>query len=146
MTAARLRILVAVDGSDASLRVCGTLVRLLPPGAEIRLLVVLSFELAPLTLLGEPLADTPERRRLAHEEVERIAGEPRRLLQEAGCSVSVTHRFGNPADEILQDAEEWQPDLLALGRRGLAGPARWLLGSTSERVVRHAHAPVLVIS
>ena len=65
---------------------------------------------------------------------------------ERAARVEVRHRFGNPADEILAEAQEREPDLIVVGRRGLSAPGRWLIGSVSDRVVRHAHAPVLVVS
>lgn len=141
------KVLVATDGSDSALRASQVLADLLSGrAAEARLLVVLSFELDPYTLLGEELADAAERTRMVAQAVEEATARPRHVLEAAGRSVSVAHRFGNPADEILEEAEEWAPDLVVMGRRGLSGPARWLLGSVSERVMRHARVPVLIVS
>jgi nucleotide-binding universal stress UspA family protein len=141
------RVLVATDGSDSALRASQVLADLLSGSrAEIRLLTVLSFELDPYTLLGEELADAQERARMVARAVEEATAPPRRVLEDAGHSISVTHRFGNPADEILEEAEESTPDLVVMGRRGLSGPARWLLGSVSERGIPHARVPVLIVS
>lgn len=141
------RVLVAADGSPPAVRAATMLAEMLVPGsAEVLVLAVLSFELDPYTLLGEELSDTRERLRNVEETVEHTTGEVRRILEEAGHKVSATHRFGNPADEIIEEIIEWRPDLAVLGRRGLSGPSRWLLGSVSERVVRHAQVPVLVVS
>lgn len=63
-----------------------------------------------------------------------------------GARVDVRHRVGNPADEILAEAQDRDPDLIVVGRRGLSAPGRWLVGSVSDRAVRHAHEPVLVVS
>lgn len=52
---------------------------------------------------------------------------------------------GNTYREILRAAGENNIDLIIIGRRGRTGLARLLLGSTAERVVRHAHCPVMVI-
>ncbi|MBL8135855.1 MAG: universal stress protein [Acidobacteria bacterium] len=52
---------------------------------------------------------------------------------------------GVPADEILAAAERAGADLIVMGTRGLGGAGRLLFGSTTERVVRAAHVPVLVI-
>jgi nucleotide-binding universal stress UspA family protein len=54
-------------------------------------------------------------------------------------------RIGPPADEILQLAEEVGADLLFIGSHGKVGVERWLLGSVSERVVREAKCPVMVV-
>lgn len=53
--------------------------------------------------------------------------------------------MGSPADQILREAEEREADLVVVGRRGLGGLKRLLMGSVSEGVVQHARCPVLVI-
>jgi len=52
---------------------------------------------------------------------------------------------GRPYEAILRTAERAGCDLIVLGRRGLRGIKRVLLGSTSEQVAGHASAPVLII-
>lgn len=51
---------------------------------------------------------------------------------------------GEARERLLRVAEEWGPDLLAVGSRGLGGVARALLGSVSLALARHAACPVLV--
>ena len=141
------RVLVTADGSDAANRAARLAVRFLRgERVEARVLTVLSFEMDPYTLLGEVTPETEERLAVLDRAIERATETPRRILEEAGHAVAVVHRFGNPADEILADIEEWGPDLVVMGRRGLAAPSRWLLGSVSERVLRHSHVAILVAS
>jgi nucleotide-binding universal stress UspA family protein len=52
---------------------------------------------------------------------------------------------GYPADEIIATAGDFDTDLVVVGARGLGGMARLLLGSVSERVLRHARCPVLIV-
>ena len=54
-------------------------------------------------------------------------------------------RIGRPADEILMLAQEVGADLLLIGSHGKTGVERYLLGSVSERVVREAGCPVMVV-
>ena len=54
-------------------------------------------------------------------------------------------RMGEVALEIVALAEELGAGLIVMGRRGLGGVRRALMGSVSDSVVRHAHCPVLVI-
>lgn len=54
-------------------------------------------------------------------------------------------RIGTPAEEILLLAEEVGADLLFIGSHGKVGVERFLLGSVSERVVREAKCPVMVV-
>ncbi len=53
---------------------------------------------------------------------------------------------GDPHWEIVRMAKENDIDLIVIGMRGRRRLARLLLGSTAERVVRHAPCPVMVIS
>lgn len=54
-------------------------------------------------------------------------------------------RIGEPAEEIIRLADEAHADLIVIGTHGRSGIERLLLGSVSERVVRHAGCPVLVM-
>jgi nucleotide-binding universal stress UspA family protein len=51
---------------------------------------------------------------------------------------------GPPHAVIVRRAEERGADLVVVGAHGATGLSRILLGSVAERVVRHAHCPVLV--
>jgi nucleotide-binding universal stress UspA family protein len=53
-------------------------------------------------------------------------------------------RVGRAFDQICQVASEIQADLIVLSTHGQTGWERALLGSTAERVIRHAPCPVLV--
>lgn len=54
-------------------------------------------------------------------------------------------RLGSPAAEILQLAEEVGAHLVLVGSHGRTGLKRMLMGSVSEKVVREARCPVLVV-
>jgi len=52
--------------------------------------------------------------------------------------------FGVPDVAIVRKAEEIRSQLVVVGSRGATGLERLMLGSVAERVLRHAHCPVLV--
>ena len=52
---------------------------------------------------------------------------------------------GNPAEEIINFAENNDIDLIVMGTHGITGIERFLLGSVAERVVRHSKRPVIVV-
>ena len=52
---------------------------------------------------------------------------------------------GNPADVIVQEAEESGADLIVVGTRGLGATRRAFMGSVSTNVVHHAPCDVLVV-
>jgi nucleotide-binding universal stress UspA family protein len=54
-------------------------------------------------------------------------------------------RHGNPFTEICRFAEEHSIGLIVVATHGRTGIAHALLGSTAERIVQHAHVPVLVV-
>ena len=54
-------------------------------------------------------------------------------------------RMGIPHQEIADAARELEADLIIIATNGYTGLAHVLLGSTTERVVRHAPCPVLVV-
>jgi nucleotide-binding universal stress UspA family protein len=54
-------------------------------------------------------------------------------------------KLGSPYREIIQMADDRHVDLIIIGTHGRSGLGHFLLGSTTERVVRHARCPVLVV-
>lgn len=59
--------------------------------------------------------------------------------------VQTTLAVGNPADQVIHHAEQIQASLIVVGKRGRSAIERWVLGSNSERVLRYAHCPVMVV-
>jgi nucleotide-binding universal stress UspA family protein len=53
--------------------------------------------------------------------------------------------IGEPAAVILQTAASEAVELIVMGTQGLSGFRKWLLGSTTERVLSRAHVPVLAV-
>ena len=92
----------------------------------------------PATLLGvlEHAADRPKIEGALEEGRHWLAGAP-----EPWTRV----RVGHAADEILDEAKPEEYDLVVVGARGRQGITRFLLGSTSERIARHANVPVLIV-
>ncbi|MCU4801786.1 universal stress protein [Halobacteria archaeon HArc-gm2] len=74
--------------------------------------------------------------------VEGVAGRAR----EAGVDVVTNVDGGYPAASILEYADANDVDCIAMGTAGRTGLNRFLLGSTTERVVRHADVPVLAVN
>jgi nucleotide-binding universal stress UspA family protein len=67
-------------------------------------------------------------------------------LRGAGFVVTIELREeGEPAEAILDAAVHWGADLIVVGSHGRSRVGRFLLGSVSDRVVRHAHCSVQVV-
>ena len=69
----------------------------------------------------------------------------RRSREAAGVATETYARQGDPADAILDVAEERGADLVVVGNRGMTGAKRFLLGSVPNRVSHHAPCSVLII-
>jgi nucleotide-binding universal stress UspA family protein len=64
----------------------------------------------------------------------------------AGLDTTTEVREGVPAEAVLSYVDEHGVDLVVMGTTGRTGPGRYLLGSTTERVVRHAPVAVLAVN
>ena len=69
----------------------------------------------------------------------------RGVIEVDTAAMSIVTASGHPAPEIIKTAKRLGADLVVMGSRGLTGPAKWFLGSTTERVLRTAIVPVLVV-
>jgi len=76
-----------------------------------------------------------------HEYMERTAVR----VQKHGIPVNVIIIEGRPHIQITQYAETNQIDMIVMCTRGESGLSRWLMGSVSDRVMRGANVPVLMI-
>ena len=66
-------------------------------------------------------------------------------LQELGLEVETHAREGDPADAILDVAEEQNADLIVVGNKGMTGAKRFLLGSVPNKISHHAPCSVMII-
>jgi len=83
---------------------------------------------------------------LTEKAKEAAQAETDQVLAAAGsqpASVTVTAVHGLPVDELVKASEG--ADMIVLGRRGMGGFARMLMGSVSSQVAQHAQCPVLIV-
>ena len=78
-------------------------------------------------------------------EVESSLTDAADLAREAGVNVNTYAREGDPADAILDVAEESGADLIIVGNKGMTGAKRFLLGSVPDKISHHAPCSVLII-
>jgi nucleotide-binding universal stress UspA family protein len=62
-----------------------------------------------------------------------------------GVEISTDIVVGHPGEQLIHRAETEQADLIIVGRRGTSLFQKIMLGSVSERVLRYAHCPVLLV-
>ena len=62
-----------------------------------------------------------------------------------GVEAECYARRGDPAEAILDVAEEQDADLIVVGSKGMHGSRRFLLGSVPDKVSHHAPCSVLIV-
>ncbi len=120
--------------------------------ARALLLHVVPDESIPMGTTQLPAGTTPLREgdevrfeRTLWEGAQAILDGARKPFDQAGVPAEGLVREGEAAEEITKVAGEEDADLVVVGSHGAGMAERALLGSTSERVVREAPCPVLVV-
>lgn len=138
------RILVPVDGSEASTKALVAALQLAREGSgRVRLLHALD-ELAYLSgfeVGGDLLG-------IAREYGARTLQEALAVAGSAGVPADtklVESRGARLGDVVAAEAREWEADLVVVGTHGRRGMGRVLLGSGAEQVIRQAPVPVLTV-
>ncbi len=135
-------ILLAVDGSDHSMRAAqyaGELARALHSGM---MRIVVAFEPIP-DYLGEP-----NRQQAIDARLEKANAILQNAQQRVGKTSGEVHTElieGSPAEAIISVARTRATAVIIMGSRGLSNMAELVLGSTSHNVVSHAPCPVLIV-
>ena len=142
-----MKILLAVDGSEYSAAaVEAVTARPWPPGTIVRVLSAVERVVPPATEVWYDAGGSLERTR---EELTRraelltagVAGG----LRTAGLTAEAAVRDGDPRSVIVDEARDWDADLIVVGSHGYTGLKRWLLGSVAQSVVGHAPCSVEVV-
>jgi nucleotide-binding universal stress UspA family protein len=141
------RIVVGTDGSETA----GEAVRQAVGLAEATgaaLDVVSAYEPVPGHRLREESGEIPGDIAYAvgpREDVNVILEAAAGPAQEAGVDVQTHAREGDPADAILDVAEETGADLVVVGNKGMTGARRFLLGSVPNKISHHAPCGVYIV-
>lgn len=131
-------VLLPFDGSDGAadvLQHAADLARFVD--AAVHVLFVADTARDSVTVIGGETVDALKRRG------ERVVSEAAETLEAKGVDHDVTVLQGNPAPTIVDHAEREGHDLIVMPTGGRQGLSRHLLGSVSEKVVRHSSVPVL---
>ena len=140
-------IVVGTDGSDTANQAVRQAVYLAQAlGAEVEL--VSAYEPVPAQRLREERRDAPEDLQWAinpRQQVEASLTDAADLARQAGVAVNTHAHQGDPADAILDVAEQQKADLVIVGNKGMTGAKRFLLGSVPNKVSHHAPCSVLII-
>ena len=140
-------IVVGTDGSDTAkeaVRQAAELAKTV--GAKLHL--VSAYEPVPEGRLRQERQNVPDAMQWMinpKEDVNNTLKEAAEQLEKDGVEVDTYAREGDPADAILDVAEEEKADLIVVGNKGMTGARRFLLGSVPNKVSHHAPSSVMII-
>jgi len=140
--AAIRKVLVPVDGSPGSERSMAW-ADLVASTVNAELIVVVAFN-PPSAIRRRGILETEHLRIEMERDATELATEATQLFLDRGRQARALVVVGDPAEAILEAAESESADLIVMGRRGLGRLEGLLVGSVSERVARHAQAPVFL--
>ena len=143
------KMLIAYDGSDASKKAIETILKCSNKEDEITILTVVPAELSEssFTKMLLPTIDlssiikSGSFKEKTMETLKKIEKEIKPFVS----SVNILVESGDPADEILLSAKKQDSDIIVIGYKGYGKEGRFLLGSVTDKVVRHASKSVLVV-
>jgi nucleotide-binding universal stress UspA family protein len=140
-------IVVGTDGSETAGQAVRNAIELASSlGAKLEL--VSAYEPVPAQRLSEERRQAPEDLQWVispQEDVNATLEVAAEIARAASIEVGVHARQGDPADAILDVAEEQEADLIIVGNKGMTGTKRFLLGSVPNKVSHHAPCSVLII-
>jgi nucleotide-binding universal stress UspA family protein len=139
-----MKILLAIDDSSFSQAAAQSVVaRPWPPDTEIRVLHVIE---PPPVLLGREITGYDEAVwKARREQAKDLVTKATERLRKSGLNVTTALEEGDPKSQIIDVANDWHADLIVLGSHGRKGLNRFLMGSVSEAVVRHAPCSVEIV-
>jgi nucleotide-binding universal stress UspA family protein len=140
-------IVVGTDGSETAGKAVEEAIDLARSvGATVCL--VSAYEPVPQARLKDEARQVPDDLQWMvnpREDVDATLSDAADAVREAGLEVETFAREGDPADAILDVAEERGADLIVVGNKGMTGARRFLLGSVPNKISHHAPCSVLII-
>ena len=141
------RIVVGTDGSDTASEAVRQAIELAQT-SEARLDIVAAFEPVAPSRLREEKGELPGDVQYGagpREDVNATLDGAIGKAKQQGVKAEPHPREGDPADAILDVAEQTKADLIVVGNKGMTGAKRFLLGSVPNKVSHHAPCAVLII-
>ena len=151
MSTKNFSILVAIDGSDSSMKAVDYAIELARKQDNSRLTLLNILDIDTIKQLSSSIITAPTYGLEEYELHKKAAVEwldvVKRKCENEGVQTEIKV-IGGPSpisDSILIYAENENVDLIVVGTKGRSGFKKLLLGSVASKVVTYAHCPVLVV-
>lgn len=136
------KILLAYDGSEGANRALEAGIDLAKiHGAELWALAVEE----KLPRFSGTIDEVKEEKEYANQHYGKLLNAAGAKAKEAGLELKILMRPGHPAQTIVALAKEGKFDVILVGHSGLSGVWAAFLGTTAEKVSRHAPCSVLIV-
>ena len=139
-----MKVLVGIADAKSAEEILRAVAKQFPPATtEVRIMHVLE----PISVSTPPQmarSFTPE---LAEEKkhAEQLIDNATAEITKAGFQADSLLEKGDAREAIIDAAAQWHADLIMIGSRGAGNLSRFLLGSVTESVLRHAPCSVQVV-
>ena len=146
-----MKILIATDGSDFSRVAIEKCCRILSLSAETPIKILSVYEqMAPMAT--EPFAISAQyyqemmdlERKQCVSFVADAAEQIKKSFPDANLAIETEVILGSPVRVVVDEAKEWNADLIVVGSHGRGFWGRLTLGSVSDAIVHHASCSVLI--
>jgi nucleotide-binding universal stress UspA family protein len=135
-----MKVLVATDGSENSMKAAQRGVELAEQGAQVTLMSVAYYAVEYLEGMPPHIRDRLE------DEARTALKKGQALFDAKNLPVETALEAGLvPANLIIQKAQNGKFDRIIIGSTGMSALERILMGSTASKVVAHAPCEVLVV-
>lgn len=146
-----MKILIATDGSDYSSAAIDECCRIFKDSADAEIEVMSVYELMvpptePFAVSADYVQQIDEESRAqAQKTAEKSLQQIRERYPELADKAAIKVAAGAPAQQIVEEADDWGADLIVSGSHGYGFWKRTWMGSVSNALVHNAHCSVLVV-
>ena len=145
-----MKILIATDGSEFSRAAIDMIPKFFGNDGTSEFKIISVYE-TPAPMAAEPFAISAEyyaeleniSKNAAQSHADAAQLELKKQFPDSNVSIAVAR--GNPAAMIVEEAKNWNADLIVVGSHGFGFWSRLMLGSVSNGVLHHAPCSVLVV-
>ena len=146
-----MKVLIATDGSEYSRAAIDEACRLFEKSPDAEFKVIYVYELmilapGPYFLAPEYVQQIDDELQVqANAIVEKSLAQIREKFPALAGRTSASVLSGTPAQQIVEEAENWGADLIVSGSHGYGFWKRAWLGSVSNALVHNAHCSVMIV-
>ena len=146
-----MRILLATDGSNYAKMAAKKVCEFIPDNGDIQIRIVsvtetvTPMEPAPFGVPGDYYSRITKDIKKASEN---FVADAKKIIEEnfqGNLEIETDVLRGFPKETIVEEAKEWEADLIVVGSHGYGFWERMLLGSVSDAIIHHAPCSVLIV-